>query len=97
MKLINWLKLCPSQVDFQKTTRDLDAVVHVRTYLKSLVKTIINGYPWEERIDTINIFNPEDRYQIDQYIALLKNDTQELRPLTWRISRVSGISEGENV
>ncbi len=96
MNLVNWLCLQPTEAEFTSAIKALQGVTHLRTLLQALVRTILQGHPWQERDDLIPLFDPTQRYTVGDYVALPLHDEQALRPDTWRIGRVTAVVEGHN-
>lgn len=96
MKVINWLNLDLDKTSLSHVSDSLEKVVHLRTFLKQLVHFLLSKYPWDQRTDTVSIFNPSLKYQQDHIVALPVSDPQGLRPNTWRLGHVVDITGGEN-
>jgi hypothetical protein len=96
MKVINWLKLNPSKDDLKQAAYGLEKVVHIRSFIKALVKKILAEYPWEDRTDTSPIFNPSLKYQQNEIVPFPQLDPQGLRPTTWRLGKIVDVADVEN-
>jgi hypothetical protein len=97
MKVINWLNLDLDKEILSHVSDSSEKVVHLRTFLKQLIYFLLSKYPWDQRTDTVSIFNPSVEYQQDQIIAYPITDSQGLRPNTWRLGHVVDITDGENL
>ncbi|MHA1279491.1 MAG: hypothetical protein ACTSQ8_20005 [Candidatus Helarchaeota archaeon] len=96
MKVINWLDLQLTESDIDKTFQDSEKILPIRVFIKKIIKEILLEFPWVNRSDTVDLFNPSRKYSIDEYIAIPYEDYQELRPTSWKIGKVTIVDEGTN-
>ncbi len=96
MDVINWLAVKPTDSDLKRAADKLDGSAHMRVLLQSLVRAILESYPWSGRTDLVSAFDPSRRYDVGQQVAMFVHDPQGLRPDTWRIARVKAVADAEN-
>lgn len=96
MKVINWSDLSLTDEDLEKTLASVKGVNPLRVVSRELVKVILSQYPWDEREDLVEIFDPSHSYEKDDWVALPKKDKQGLRPDSWRIAKVKKVEDTEN-
>src|SRR3972149_2081634 len=70
MQVVNWLQLKPTTHDWEQATQNLNGVIHVRTLVQSLVRSILQGYPWEGRTDLIPVFDPSQTFEVNDFEGL---------------------------
>jgi restriction system protein len=96
MLVINWLQLKPTKNDWERATQNLNGVVHIRTLIQALVRSILQAHPWEGRDDLIPVFDPSKTFKVGDYVAFPEVDLKKLRPDFWQIGVAKNVSNGAN-
>ncbi|NLN69405.1 MAG: hypothetical protein GX142_01260, partial [Chloroflexi bacterium] len=96
MQVINWLDLKLSQEEVLAVCQELGQIAPTRVFLKNLIRQIVMQYPWRDRSDTIDLFDPSKSYCADEYIAFPQEDPQELSPTSWKIGVIKEIVPASN-
>jgi hypothetical protein len=96
MQAVNWLALQPSKADLDALTGHLDQPLPVRKVCQLLARIILEGYPWEGRLDLIPFYHPSQTYRKGEWVAWPILDRQKLRPLVWQIAQVSQANPAVN-
>jgi len=97
MQIVNWLALQPQESEIQALREQIEGVVQARKLRQMLVEIILHGYPWPDRADLIPCYHPSQTYRKDQWVALPIPDKQKLRPLAWRVVRITQAEIAENL
>jgi len=97
MKVINWLDLKPNKQDLLRLQAALDGVesMKLRQFCQLLVLEILK-YPWDDRKDLVDLFDPAHKYKVGETVALLEPDSQQFRLPTWRIVKVASVESVKN-
>ncbi len=96
MHLINWLNLQPQQADLEWLEKNISKPMPVRAVCQNLIELTLQGYPWEDRPDTVPSFHPSNIFNENQWIALPVHDAQKNHPFVWQIAQVKKAEMVEN-
>lgn len=65
-KVLNWLQLQLSENDLKVVAEGLERPIRLRAVLQKLAKWLLSQQPWIERNDSIGLFHPFHRYEVNQ-------------------------------
>lgn len=89
--VLNWLDLQLSDEDLKRVAEGLERPIKLRLVLQKLVKALLSQHPWTTRTDTIHLFHPSHRYEVNQSVAMPKFPEG-----TWCIAQVIEVKEDQN-
>jgi hypothetical protein len=96
MKVVNWLDLKLGENELHSLLMDSTVVVAARKLRQQLVRCILDQYPWQGREDLVEVYYPSGRYRQGEWLAWIRKDDQELRPLSWDLHPVEQVEEVQN-
>lgn len=96
MKVINWLGLQLSEREIHVLQESINGEISMRKLSQILVRSILEQYPWNDRIDLISLYHPRNSYKQGDWIALPKPDEQSIRSTYWQIAKILEVEQTEN-